>query len=166
MPPLLLAGAGKSLKKETGVVLVSLGVILFLPLVALSSITDLGALASNPSLTLYTGNASKTNTYDFGYCTFWAAKRREEVGVPIPNTFGNANTWDDRAPLNGYTVDQTPAVHSIMQSDAGELGHVAFVESVGQDGSWTVSEMNVKGWDIISSRTFTKEQTKYYKFIH
>lgn len=53
-----------------------------------------------------------------------------------------------------------------MQTDAGELGHVAFVEEVGPDGSWRVSEMNVLGWDILSSRAFKPEQAKDYKFIH
>jgi surface antigen len=53
-----------------------------------------------------------------------------------------------------------------MQTDAGELGHVAYVEKVNPDGSWEVSEMNVKGWDILSSRTFKAEQAKVYNFIH
>ena len=48
----------------------------------------------------------------------------------------------------------------------GELGHVAFVESVESDGSWTVSEMNVKGWDILSSRTFKATDADSYNFIH
>jgi surface antigen len=53
-----------------------------------------------------------------------------------------------------------------MQTDPGSLGHVAFVESVEPDGSWTISEMNVVGWDILSSRTFKAAQAQDYNFIH
>lgn len=68
--------------------------------------------------------------------------------------------------LAGYVVDQTPTPYAIMQTDAGDLGHVAFVEEVGPDGSWKISEMNYVCWDIVSSRTFTAKQAKDYKFIH
>lgn len=165
MTPFFLLKAASSMKKETILVLVVLAVVLILPTTAVATMTNLSTLNGSDAR-LYTGTASTTNTYDYGYCTFWAAKRREEVGKPIPNTFGNANTWDERAFLSGYLVDQTPAVHAIMQSDQGDLGHVAFVESIAPDGSWTISEMNVKGWDILSSRTFTAAQAKDYKFIH
>jgi surface antigen len=60
--------------------------------------------------------------------------------------------------LVGYRVDHIPQQYAIMQTDAGSLGHVAFVESVEPDGSWTISEMNVVGWDILSSRTFKAVQ--------
>jgi surface antigen len=91
--------------------------------------------------------------YYFGYCFF--AYRR-----------GDAHDWDTGARAASYIVDHKPAVGAIMQTDAGELGHVAYVEKVNPDGSWEVSEMNVKGWDILSSRTFKAEQAKVYNFIH
>jgi len=53
-----------------------------------------------------------------------------------------------------------------MQTDAGPLGHVAFVESVGADGSWTISEINYKGWDEVDSRTLPAAAAKQYNFIH
>jgi surface antigen len=53
-----------------------------------------------------------------------------------------------------------------MEADAGELGHVAIVESVSLDGDWTIFEMNAKGWDIIDSRTLTALQANDYNFIH
>ncbi len=153
-----------SMKKEIGTILVVLTVLLCMPIAAVFGMTNAGGLGDGASL--YTGNASTTNTYDYGFCTFWAAGRREEVGLPIPNNWGDAHTWDDGAILAGYTVDHTPGLYAIMQTDAGELGHVAFVEEVGLDGSWKVSEMNVVGWDILSSRTFKPEQAKNYNFIH
>lgn len=153
-----------SMKKEIGTVLVVLTVLLCMPIAAVFGMTNAGGLGDGA--TLYTGFASTTNTYTYGYCTFWAAGRREEVGLAIPNNWGDAHTWDDGAKLAGYTVDHTPGLYAIMQTDAGDLGHVAFVEEVGLDGGWKVSEMNVKGWDILSSRTFKPEQAKDYNFIH
>lgn len=165
MNPLVLAKITRPMKKEVAIVLGVLGTLLILPLVAIASVTDLGALADSGNQ-LYSGTASTANTYDYGYCTFWSAQRRIEVGKPIPNTWGNANTWDTGALFSGYTVDHTPEQYAIIQTDAGDLGHVAFVEKVEADGKWTISEMNAKGWDIVSSRTFTKEQANNYNFIH
>ena len=135
-----------------------------MPVAAVFAMTDVRELGDGA--TLYTGNASVTNTYEYGYCTFWSAKRREETAKPIPNTWGDARTWDDGARRDGYVVDQTPTQGAIMQTDAGALGHVAFVEEVLPDGIWKISEMNVKGWNILSSRTFTAAQAGNYKFIH
>jgi surface antigen len=147
------------------IILVVFGVVLALPVVVISSITNVRALADT-SLHLFTGSASTTNTYDFGYCTFWTAKRREEVGAPIPNNWGDAHTWDDRALLAGYKVDHTPTPYAIMETDNGLLGHVAFVESVDAEGNWTISEMNYKGWDIVDNRTLKPSEAKNYNFIH
>lgn len=165
MTPFFLLKSTRSLKKEIIVVLVVLGSLFILPVVAVASLTDLGALAQ-PGLKLYTGTASTNNTYIFGFCTFWSAQRRIEIDKPIPNNWGDAHNWDTGAQAAGYFVDNTPEVGSIMQSDAGELGHVAFVEKVNPDGTWEISEMNVKGWNILSNRTFKAEQAKDYNFIH
>ncbi|GHG29968.1 CHAP domain-containing protein [Amycolatopsis bullii] len=106
------------------------------------------------------------NHYAPGECTWWASARRAEVGRPIPQFWGNAKTWDDFARRDGYAVDQTPEAGAVMQSDAGSLGHVAFVETVGADGSWQVSEMNQVAWNVVSYRTFTAAQAASYDFIH
>lgn len=165
MNPLALTKIMRPMKKDLAIVLGVMGTLLVLPLVAIASVTDLGALADSGNQ-LYSGTASTANTYDYGYCTFWVAQRRIEVGKPVPNTWGNANTWDTGALFSGYRVDHTPEQYAIMQTDAGDLGHVAFVEKVEADGSWTISEMNVKGWDILSSRTFKPGEAKNYIFIH
>ena len=165
MMPLLGLGA-ISFKKEIGIILISLGVIVSLPIVALVSVTDVSAL-KDTSVSLYTGPISITNTYDFGFCTYWAALRREQTGKPIPSNWGNANTWGIRAGLVGYSINHLPAAGTIMQTTAGALGHVAFVESVNSvDGSWTISEMNFKGWDEVDSRTLKASDAKNYNFIH
>lgn len=154
------------MKSEAMIVLGVIGLLFVLPFIAIISMgTDLVAL-SKSEVKLYTGPASTTNTYAFGYCTFWAAKRREEVGKPIPNDWGDAHTWDDRSMAAGYIVDHIPIVNAIMETDAGDLGHVAFVESVSPDGIWIISEMNAPNWDVISGRTFKAADAMNYKFIH
>lgn len=108
------------------------------------------------------------NGYSFGYCTYWTAGRRAEIGAPIPSNWGNANTWDEYARASGYHVSNVPAVGSIFQYDGGGEGiyHVAFVERVDADGTVVISEMNVAGWNRLSERTFTAAQAAAYDYIH
>jgi peptidoglycan endopeptidase LytE len=161
----LVAKTALSMKKEVVVILAVIIFLLGMPIFAFFSLVDVSGL-SDSGATLYTGTGSVTNTYIYGFCTFWVAQRRIEMGAPIPNTWGDAHTWDDRAPHDGYQVDHTPGLYAVMQTDAGDLGHVAFVEEVDPGGGWTVSEMNYKGWDIVSGRTFKPEQAKNFNFIH
>jgi surface antigen len=50
-------------------------------------------------------------------------------------------------------VGAKPKVGAIMVTWESYLGHVAYVESVSADGSWTVSEMNFVAFGVISTRT-------------
>ncbi|HSW36802.1 MAG TPA: LysM peptidoglycan-binding domain-containing protein [Candidatus Saccharimonadales bacterium] len=86
------------------------------------------------------------NGYDYGYCTWYVANR-----IAVPSNWGNANTWDNLAPLSGWTVSGTPRVGAIGQTDRGWAGHVAFVEAVSEDGSQIkYSDMNgLAGWGRI-----------------
>ena len=167
MIPLLALVGGVSFKKEIRAILISLGVLVSLPILALTSVTNVAALR-DPGVTLYTAPISPTSgyAYDFGFCTYWAALRREQVGHRIPANWGNANTWAINARLAGYAIDHTPQVGAIMQTGAGPLGHVAFVENVGTGGSWTVSEMNFKGWDEVDTRILSPRAAADYNFIH
>ncbi|WP_449457825.1 CHAP domain-containing protein, partial [Streptococcus suis] len=67
---------------------------------------------------------------------------RKEMGRPISTYWWNANAWDDNAARDGYTINNQPAVGSILQSDLGYYGHVSYVERINADGSILVSEMN------------------------
>jgi surface antigen len=154
-----------SFKGEITVVLVSMAAIVLLPVIMLVSATNVGALADT-SNQLYSDQTSTSNTYDFGYCTYWAALRREQADSPIPNNWGNANTWADNALLAGYDVDHVPTKGAVMQTTAGSLGHVAYVDAVSLDGGWTISEMNFRGWDIVDERTLTRSDAAQYSFIH
>lgn len=167
-PLLLITNTLASMKKEVAIVLVVLAALMTTPIFAVVSLVDIPAQLSGDSADtqLFAGPVSTKNTYIWGYCTFWAALRREQGGKAIPNNWGDAHDWDAGARAAKYVVDHIPAVGAIMQTDAGKLGHVAFVEKVNPDGSWEVSEMNVKGWDVLSERSFKAAQAKEYNFIH
>jgi hypothetical protein len=153
------------------------GVILFIliisPVIALANLTDLISI-NNPNTNIfkdvyvYTGPNVDGDNYVFGNCTWWVAYLKIKEGDPIPNSWGNAATWNSRSELDGYKVDHSPSVGSIMQDsfDAGGLGHVAMVTSVDIYGNWTISEMNYIGLDIVDSRSLNYSQSNKYNFIH
>lgn len=143
-------------------------VLMALPVVALVGATNLGPFAS-AAVSLFTSPKLPSDAYDYGNCTYWAALRRIQIGMPVPNDWGNAITWASRAISDGYVVDHTPTFGALMQDPnaPGGLGHVAFVESVNPiNGNWTISEMNRVGWDEIDERTLSKSQSLNYNFIH
>jgi len=105
------------------------------------------------------------NKYDYGYCTWYVYNKRAQIGRPVGSFWGNAVTWASYARSSGYTVNNTPAVGAVMQNGGG-YGHVAFVESVGGDGTVTISEMNYAGWNVVSSRTLSAGQAASYNYIH
>lgn len=86
------------------------------------------------------------NGYDYGWCTWWAAKRRQDIGSPIPSNLGNAVTWASLARRAGLGVDSVPTAGSVAYyRTIGGLGHVGFVERVNDDGSIWISDMNYFG---------------------
>ena len=88
--------------------------------------------------------------FPYGYCTWWVAHKRY---VPWN---GDAWMWWPNARLFGFAEGQTPAVGAIMVqgiSWSSPVGHVAYVESVNADGSFTVSEMNYGRWGVVDYRT-------------
>jgi surface antigen len=92
---------------------------------------------------------------------------RLQANDPIPTTWGNANTWAQRAKADGYNVDHTPSAGAVMQTMAGNLGHVAYVTTVNsKTGEWTISEMNAPHLNVVDTRTFAASAAIYYDFIH
>lgn len=91
------------------------------------------------------------NDYAFGNCTIYVASR-----LPVPNSMGNANQWDNRLGANAV-----PKVGSIAQTDAGWAGHVAIVEAVYDNGTILISEMNVAGFNVISTRVVGVGEFRY-----
>ena len=166
MNPLVLMKSSTSLKTEIIIVCCVVFGLFMLPVLVLASVTNISALGISGN-SLYDQPKVATDAYDYGFCTYWAALRRIEIGQPIPNTWGDAHTWDDNAFLDGYLVDNTPTFGAVMETDTGDLGHVAFVEAVDpKTGAWTISEMNVAGWDILDQRVMPASSAKYFNFIH
>jgi surface antigen len=98
--------------------------------------------------------------FAYGYCTWYVASRK-----PVPWT-GNAWEWYGGARAMGYPVGQIPQAGSIMVTWESWVGHVAYVEQVNSDGSFMVSEMNYKGWGIISTRTIRTSSVPLIGFIY
>jgi len=90
-----------------------------------------------------------SNGYDFGWCTWYVAIRRAEIGRPVPSNLGNAYSWYRLAQRAGLPTGLAPAVGAVAVSEAGN--HVAVVEAVNPDGSFIVSEMNSRGFNSIEN---------------
>jgi surface antigen len=110
-----------------------------------------GVVAAAP---VYDGS----NTYDYGYCTWYVKNRR---GASIPNGLGNANTWYSRAAGMGMAVGSTPRAGAVGTTTRGSLGHVVYVESVNADGSINISEMNAPTWGAVTHRTASAGEFLY-----
>lgn len=102
------------------------------------------------------------SAFPVGWCTYLPATKRKVTWS------GNAGYWYDNARAQGYAVGPTPKVGAIMVTWESYLGHVAYVESVNADGSWTVSEMNYVAFDVIDLRTIKAGQlgTRLVGFIY
>lgn len=107
------------------------------------------------------------NGYDYGYCTWYAANKRAEVGKPIPANLGNASTWKVLSQRAGIPVGNTPQANAVIWTPPRDYyGHVGFVEEVYPDGSVRVSEMNTRGWGVRSERVLTPAQAAGYSYIY
>ena len=87
-----------------------------------------------------------------GWCTYYVATKRNVTWR------GDAGFWYQNAAAAGYPVGARPKVGAIMVTWESYLGHVAYVEAVNADGSWTVSEMNFVAFGVISQRTIKPGQ--------
>lgn len=104
------------------------------------------------------GAGGSGHSFPYGYCTWYVAQKRN---IPWG---GNAGTWLYHAKAAGYATGKTPTVGSIMVSSESWWGHVALVTSVGSD-TFTVSEMNYKGWAKKSTRVVAKNSRVIKGFI-
>ncbi len=98
--------------------------------------------------------------FAYGYCTWYVASRR-----PIPWS-GDAWQWFGNAKAMGFRTGNTPQPGAIMVTWESWVGHVAYVEQVNADGSFVVSEMNYRGWGIISTRTLRTRDVPLIGFIY
>lgn len=105
-------------------------------------------------------------------CTNYVAWKLSSNGVVRPATGpGNAADWAANARVDGYLVDEVPAVGAVAQWGAYEggsprEGHVAYVEQVNDDGTILVSEdsWNAEGTGPLKFRTLPASDVS--AFIH
>lgn len=117
------------------------------------------------------------NGYDYGWCTWYAANRRMDIGRPVPSNLGDAYTWVYRARLAGLSVSSKPRTGSVIWTNTYYPGHVAFVEEVNSDGSIWVTDMNshgqvskdnsapAGGWGQVSWRLVKPSEFGGFQFI-
>jgi hypothetical protein len=117
------------------------------------------------------------NGYDYGFCTWYAANRRAQIGRPVPSNLGNANTWVSIAAGAGLPTGSTPSPGAVAMKHARAPGHVAIVEVVTDDGFW-ISEMNSSGqasmtdstprggWGVIDWKFIPGSLTSTYSFVY
>ncbi|MCW1908508.1 MAG: LysM peptidoglycan-binding domain-containing protein [Candidatus Saccharibacteria bacterium] len=91
------------------------------------------------------------NGYDYGWCTWYAANRRAQLGNPVPSNLGNAYSWYILAQRAGLPTGTVPQVGAVAVNQGGN--HVSVVEQVNPDGSFWISEMNSRGQVSITDPT-------------
>lgn len=107
-----------------------------------------------PAVASYDGS----NTYDWGYCTWYVKNRR---GATLPNMLGNANMWYYNAKRTGMAVGNEPVAGAVGTTTRGSLGHVVYVESVNGDGTINISEMNAPVFGGVTYRTASAGEFVY-----
>lgn len=105
------------------------------------------------------GKAGSGHKFPYGYCTWYVSQKRY---VPWS---GNAGTWLYHAKSAGYQTGKAPRAGAIMVSSESWWGHVAIVENV-SGSSFTISEMNYRGWGKVSRRTISTSSRAVKGFIY
>lgn len=111
------------------------------------------------------------NSYASGNCTQYVYNRITQLGGDIDLTMGNGQDWGITGKERGFEVTNTPRAGSAVSFSAGFLGadevygHVAFVEQVNEDGSISISEMNVLGLGIVSTRIIPVDYVSMLTYI-
>lgn len=108
----------------------------------------------------------------WGNCTYYVYNRVAQLGKPLTTpAMGDAAQWSSTARSIGLPVSHTPKAGTIVVFQPGVAGaaavygHVAFVEKVYSDGTVLVSEMNVQGLNIISTRLISASAAQYAEYI-
>lgn len=112
-----------------------------------------------PGKSTLSGPAGAGHKFPYGYCTWYVAQKRY---VPWS---GNAGTWLYHAKSMGYSTGRTPRPGAIMVSSESWWGHVAVVEKV-SGSTFTISEMNYKGWAKKSTRVVSTGSRAIKGFIY
>ena len=58
----------------------------------------------------HVSHAASYNYYSKHQCTWWAYKRRVQLGKPVSNRWGNARNWYYNARRSGYSTGHKPKI--------------------------------------------------------
>ncbi len=103
--------------------------------------------------------AGAGHRFPYGYCTWYVAQRKY---VPWG---GNAGSWLSNARAYGKATGRVPKPGAIVVTGESRWGHVAVVESV-KRSSFTISEMNYRGFGKKSTRTLSTNSRVVRGFIY
>jgi len=106
------------------------------------------------------GGSASNPDFPWGQCTYYVSTRRR---VPWN---GDAWTWFRNARDYGRPEGRTPVQGAIAVMWGSWVGHVAFVEKVNADGSFVISEMNMRGLGVLDERTVTTSSIDLIGFIY
>lgn len=108
-----------------------------------------------------------------GECTYYVDNRRREIGAPLENSrLGDAGSWVPKAKASGMSTGSEPRAGAVMVYDYCQLnvscryGHVALVETVNDDGSVVVSEMNWDAHNVVNYRTVSASDASQLEYIY
>lgn len=102
------------------------------------------------------------NGYDFGWCTYYAAARSG-----APGNWGNAYTWDDLAPLSGWTVSHIPKVGAIAQTNNNHVGIVEAVRVANGQYQIKYSDMNgLAGFGHVGYSGWVSSTSPFQNYIY
>lgn len=115
---------------------------------------------------LFTPDTMSRNTYDHGECTHYVFEKVRDDGNMIERSWNDAEHWAERAEADEYAVNDTPKEGAVLQTENGPIGHVAYIESVNDDQSIEISEMNLESPYEITERTIESDDIDDYSYIH
>ena len=106
------------------------------------------------------GGGSSSDRFPWGQCTYYVSTRRKV------SWSGDAWTWYRNARDVGRPEGHAPVAGAIVVMWGSWVGHVAYVEKVAADGSFLISEMNVRGLGVYDQRWVTTGSIDLIGFIY
>jgi len=85
---------------------------------------------------------------NWGQCTWYVAERR------LVPSYRDARHWYADAQANGFATGQRPMPGAIIVYglERGIYGHVAYIEAAYADGTFTLADSNICGWECVRTR--------------
>lgn len=113
------------------------------------------------------------NAYSFSQCTWWAYKRRHDLGLPAGSHMGDGRMWYDSGQSMGYWVSTgNPIPGDVISFQAGTFGsdgyygHVAVVEYVSPNGDVITSESGASFNGKYFNRVFPASIARTLRYVH